>query len=122
MHLITLVAGEEIGWVGEESGVSCLLSRDTPFFRAAHECLLQSYVRGQSKDAVLSKSNHSRAGWRRPSIWDTTFIITYRRQHATDVCMAERRGDGGNMAPWGSDFVEANIGTSALPKVSEWDW
>jgi hypothetical protein len=102
--------------VGEESGVSCLLSREVPFFKAAHECLMRSYGRGGEGGAA--KTNSGRGGWRKPAIWDTTFIVTYRRRHAADSRMADRRGDGGNLAPWGADHVEANIGTPALPKVS----
>lgn len=108
-------AGEEIGWVGEESGVSCLLSREVPFFKAAHECLQRSYGRGV--EGAGSKTSSARGSWRKPSIWDTTFIVTYRRRHEADSQMAERRGDGGNAAPWGADYVDANIGTAALPKV-----
>ena len=104
--------------MGEESGVSFLLSREIPFFKAAHECLLRSHGKGnQSSDVGAAKSSTGRGGWRKPSLWDTTFIVTYRRRHEADARMAERRGDGGNLAPWGADYVEANIGTAALPKV-----
>ena len=113
---IPVVAGEEIGWLGEVSAVSHLLSRNTPFFKAAHECLTRSFSRADASGEGGGKLRPGGGSCRKPSIWDTTFIITYRKRHEADAAMAERRGDG-NLAPWGPDFVDANVGTEILPKV-----
>jgi hypothetical protein len=86
-----------------------------PFLQAARECWLQSHARPE--DAGLSTSDHEK-----PSIWDTTFMITYSRQRESDsgACMPERRCDGERMAPGGPGFEEPIAGASR--QVSWCDW
>jgi hypothetical protein len=114
--VIGIFAGEDLDFEGEHSENSYRLVRDIPFVKAAHECCSQFYVRGQPKAARVSESTYEQAGRMLPSIWDTTFIITYRRQHEIDR-MQEQRGYGASTAFWGPDY-EANTGALALPKVS----